>query len=109
MTEFVQELDARIARFDLLCHPFYQAWSDGKLTTDDLREYSAEYYHHVAAFPTYLSARFIAFFWSLMQRCCHWQLIPMLSATGSASGALAPAGGAVTPRKRNRAGSSSRA
>lgn len=56
MTEFVQELDARIARFDLLCHPFYQAWSEGKLTTDDLREYSAEYYHHVAAFPTYLSA-----------------------------------------------------
>lgn len=56
MTSFVQELDARIARFDLLCHPFYQAWSEGKLSTDDLREYSAEYYHHVAAFPTYLSA-----------------------------------------------------
>jgi pyrroloquinoline-quinone synthase len=56
MTNFVQELDARIARFDLLCHPFYKAWSEGKLTTDDLREYSAEYYHHVAAFPTYLSA-----------------------------------------------------
>jgi pyrroloquinoline-quinone synthase len=56
MTQFVKELDARIARFDLLCHPFYQAWSEGKLTTDDLREYSAEYYHHVAAFPTYLSA-----------------------------------------------------
>ena len=56
MSEFVQELDARIARFDLLCHPFYQAWSEGKLTTNDLQEYSVEYYHHVAAFPTYLSA-----------------------------------------------------
>ncbi len=56
MSEFVRELDARVARFDLLCHPFYQAWSEGKLTRDDLREYSAEYYHHVAAFPTYLSA-----------------------------------------------------
>jgi pyrroloquinoline-quinone synthase len=56
MTGFVQELDARIARFDLLCHPFYQAWSEGKLTADDLREYSAQYYHQVAAFPTYLSA-----------------------------------------------------
>ena len=56
MTSFVQELNARIVRFDLLCHPFYQAWSEGKLTTNDLREYSAEYYHHVAAFPTYLSA-----------------------------------------------------
>ncbi len=56
MSEFVQALDARVAHFDLLCHPFYQAWSEGKLTQDDLREYSSEYYHHVAAFPTYLSA-----------------------------------------------------
>ncbi len=56
MNEFVQELDARIARYDLLCHPFYQAWSEGKLTGEDLREYAADYYHHVAAFPTYLSA-----------------------------------------------------
>ncbi len=56
MNEFVHELDARIARYDLLCHPFYQAWSEGKLTGDDLREYAADYYHHVAAFPTYLSA-----------------------------------------------------
>lgn len=56
MNDFVQELDARIARYDLLCHPFYQAWSEGKLTGDDLREYAADYYHHVAAFPTYLSA-----------------------------------------------------
>ena len=38
-------------------------------------------------FRTYLSARFIAFFWSAMQRCCHWQLRPMLSVTGSYSGA----------------------
>lgn len=56
MTDFVQELDARVARYDLLCHPFYQAWSEGKLTGEDLREYAADYYHHVAAFPTYLSA-----------------------------------------------------
>ncbi len=56
MNDFVQSLDARIARYDLLCHPFYQAWSEGKLTANDLREYAADYYHHVAAFPTYLSA-----------------------------------------------------
>lgn len=56
MNDFVQELNARIARYDLLCHPFYQAWSEGKLTGEDLREYAADYYHHVAAFPTYLSA-----------------------------------------------------
>jgi pyrroloquinoline-quinone synthase len=56
LEKFASELDARIARFDLLCHPYYKAWSEGRLTRMDLREYSAEYFHHVAAFPTYLSA-----------------------------------------------------
>jgi pyrroloquinoline-quinone synthase len=50
------ELHAEIERFELLSHPFYQAWSAGKLEPVDLREYAAAYYHHVAAFPTYLSA-----------------------------------------------------
>jgi pyrroloquinoline-quinone synthase len=52
--EFISQLDARIAKYDLLCHPFYQAWSAGKLTRDDLREYAREYFHHVDAFPAYL-------------------------------------------------------
>ncbi|HEX6493930.1 MAG TPA: CADD family putative folate metabolism protein [Acidobacteriaceae bacterium] len=55
-SEFFAALDARIARYDLLQHPFYQAWSKGELTRDELREYAAEYWHHVSAFPTYLSA-----------------------------------------------------
>jgi pyrroloquinoline-quinone synthase len=55
-TAFWNELESRIAKHDLLCHPFYKAWSAGELTREDLREYSADYYHHVAAFPTYLSA-----------------------------------------------------
>ena len=53
--EFFQQLEARIARYDLLCHPFYQAWTAGKLTRDDLRDYAQDYYHHVEAFPTYLA------------------------------------------------------
>ena len=53
--EFFQELDARIAKYDLLCHPFYKAWAAGELTRDDLREYAQDYYHHVEAFPTYLA------------------------------------------------------
>jgi len=53
--EFFQQLDARIAKYDLLCHPFYQAWGAGKLTRDDLREYGRDYYHHVEAFPSYLA------------------------------------------------------
>ena len=50
------ELNARIAQHNLLLHPFYQAWKNGELTREDLREYASDYYHHVAAFPTYLSA-----------------------------------------------------
>ena len=50
------QMDAIVARHDLLCHPFYQAWTAGKLRAEDLRRYAQEYYHHVAAFPTYLSA-----------------------------------------------------
>lgn len=52
----LQQLDERIARFDLLCHPFYKAWSAGSLTREDLSAYAAEYYPQVAAFPAYLSA-----------------------------------------------------
>lgn len=56
LNAFWQELQSRISKYDLLCHPFYQAWSAGELTREDLREYSANYYHHVAAFPTYLAS-----------------------------------------------------
>ncbi len=55
-TVFFQALEGRIERYDLLQHPFYQAWSKGELTRGDLREYASEYWHHVAAFPAYLSA-----------------------------------------------------
>jgi len=54
--EFFQQLDARIAKYDLLCHPFYKAWSAGRLTREDLRDYAQDYYHHVEAFPSYLAA-----------------------------------------------------
>ena len=52
--EFFDQLDARIAKYDLLCHPFYKAWAAGELTRDDLRRYGHEYYSHVEAFPSYL-------------------------------------------------------
>jgi pyrroloquinoline-quinone synthase len=54
--EFLEKLDKRIARYDLLCHPFYKAWSAGALTREDLREYAQDYFHHVEAFPAYLAA-----------------------------------------------------
>lgn len=53
-SDFRKELDRRIAQYDLLCHPFYQAWASGRLTREDLRCYAEQYFHQVAAFPEYL-------------------------------------------------------
>jgi pyrroloquinoline-quinone synthase len=53
--EFLAALDAIVAENHLLKHPFYQLWSQGKLTKENLREYAISYYPHVAAFPTYVS------------------------------------------------------
>lgn len=55
INSFLSALDQRIARYDLLRHPFYQAWSAGKLTPEDLRDYAEAYYPHVEAFPSYLA------------------------------------------------------
>jgi len=54
-TQFFEQLEASIAKYDLLCHPFYKAWAAGELTRDDLRDYARQYYHHVHAFPSYLA------------------------------------------------------
>jgi pyrroloquinoline-quinone synthase len=54
-TQFFEQLEASIAKYDLLCHPFYKAWAAGELTRGDLREYACQYYHHVEAFPSYLA------------------------------------------------------
>jgi pyrroloquinoline-quinone synthase len=52
---FFHALEGRLENYDLLKHPYYQAWSKGELTREDLREYASEYWHHVSAFPAYLS------------------------------------------------------
>jgi pyrroloquinoline-quinone synthase len=52
---FLSLLEERIHRYDLLSHPFYQAWSAGELTREDLRTYAEDYYAHVEAFPGYLA------------------------------------------------------
>ncbi len=54
MNDFFRQLEHRIGAYDLLCHPFYKAWSAGALTRSDLKEYARNYYHHVEAFPAYL-------------------------------------------------------
>ncbi|PYK12129.1 MAG: pyrroloquinoline quinone biosynthesis protein PqqC [Verrucomicrobia bacterium] len=56
MNQYLDRIDNDIAEKHLLKHPFYLAWTRGELSKDALKDYARQYYHHVAAFPTYLSA-----------------------------------------------------
>jgi pyrroloquinoline-quinone synthase len=56
MNQHLDRIDGDIAEKHLLKHPFYLAWVRGELSKEGLRDYARQYYHHVAAFPTYLSA-----------------------------------------------------
>ena len=56
MNEYLDTIDNDIAAKHLLKHPFYLAWTRGELSREALADYARQYYHHVAAFPTYLSA-----------------------------------------------------
>src|SRR2546428_13767981 len=49
-------IDELVAERHLLKHPFYVAWTEGRLSLDTLQRYAEQYYNHVAAFPRYLSA-----------------------------------------------------
>lgn len=50
----VAALDRKIEEFHLLKHPFYRAWTEGRLDRERLALYAAQYYRHVKAFPGYL-------------------------------------------------------
>lgn len=56
MNRHLDSIDQQIAAKHLLTHPFYLAWTRGELSKEALRDYAGQYYQHVAAFPTYLSA-----------------------------------------------------
>ena len=49
-------IDAKVASKAMLAHPFYQAWTEGRLPLDTLRAYARQYFHHVEAFPRAVSA-----------------------------------------------------
>lgn len=54
--QILRSIDDAIESRHVLKHPFYVAWQRGELTPAALRTYAAQYYRHVAAFPTYISA-----------------------------------------------------
>jgi len=49
-------IDSKVAGRAMLEHPFYQAWTEGRLPLDTLRSYARQYFHHVEAFPRAVSA-----------------------------------------------------
>lgn len=49
-------IDSKVEARSMLKHPFYQAWTDGRLPLDTLRAYARQYFHHVEAFPRAVSA-----------------------------------------------------
>ena len=49
-------IDAKVAERAMLKHPFYQAWTEGRLRIETLRAYARQYFHHVEAFPRAVSA-----------------------------------------------------
>ena len=55
MNYLIQNLDRIIEERSLLKHPFYQTWSDGKLTREALVGYSKEYYQLVKAVPIFMT------------------------------------------------------
>ena len=55
MNSLIQKIDRIIEERSLLNHPFYQAWSDGKLTHEALAGYSKEYYQLVKSVPIFMT------------------------------------------------------
>ncbi|MBF2027016.1 MAG: CADD family putative folate metabolism protein [Oscillatoriales cyanobacterium C42_A2020_001] len=51
-----EQLQSIVEQKHLLKHPFYVAWTEGKLTREHLKHYAIQYFQNVLAFPTYVSA-----------------------------------------------------
>src|SRR6478672_8730660 len=56
MSSTSSHIDSKVAERAMLKHPFYQAWTEGRLSLDELRAYARQYFHHVEAFPQAVSA-----------------------------------------------------
>jgi len=55
-TQLSQQIDRIVEKKKMLKHPFYQVWTEGKLSSDAIREYAKQYYYFVYQFPTFISA-----------------------------------------------------
>lgn len=53
--KIISSINEVIEKRHLLKHMFYQAWSNGELTTDILQNYASQYYNQVQSFPRFIS------------------------------------------------------
>lgn len=51
----IDQLNRIISARSLLQHPFYQAWSQGRLNRNILQHYASQYYKQVQSFPRFIS------------------------------------------------------
>jgi pyrroloquinoline-quinone synthase len=55
MNSLIKRIDEMIEERSLLKHPFYQMWSDGKLSLNSLTGYSKEYFQLVKSVPSFMT------------------------------------------------------
>jgi pyrroloquinoline-quinone synthase len=53
---YTHTLISKISDKQILKHAFYQLWNEGKVPLETLQLYAEQYFHHVKAFPRYVSA-----------------------------------------------------
>jgi pyrroloquinoline-quinone synthase len=56
MSLLIKKIDELIEQHSLLKHPFYQMWSDGKLSVESLSGYSKEYFQLVKHVPSFVAS-----------------------------------------------------
>jgi len=56
MSSLIKKIDELIEQHSLLKHPFYQMWSDGKLSVESLSGYSKEYFQLVKHVPSFVAS-----------------------------------------------------
>lgn len=54
--KFSEKISETIGGQNILNHPFYQKWNEGKLSLDELKNYAKQYYSFVEHFPMFVSS-----------------------------------------------------
>ncbi len=54
--KFSETISNTICEQNILTHPFYQKWNEGKLSLDELKNYAKQYYRFVEHFPMFVSS-----------------------------------------------------